>query len=225
VTATNSNGYSAIRYGLAAIKHVGETAMEAAIREREQRGAFASLEDFCARLDSRVANRKMLESLIKSGAFDFLGRDRSELFGCIDDAVSASASAQRDRIAGQVSLFDEATAPTGSRKSQPLTGASIKNFPTRKSYSAFMSAAIHSTRMQTFSRRKIIDRSLHCPVWTIARHSGLPVRLWRLRKIYKKRGQTIRSRLDRRPGGYARSGGVERGLPESFRRPGGGARC
>src|SRR5438045_9768517 len=71
---------NAIRYGLAAIKHVGEMAMEAAIREREQRGTFASLEDFCARLDSRVANRKMLESLIKAGAFDFLGRDRSELF-------------------------------------------------------------------------------------------------------------------------------------------------
>jgi DNA polymerase III subunit alpha len=111
---------NAIRYGLAAIKHVGETAMEAAIREREQRGDFSSLEDFCARLDSRVANRKMLESLIKAGAFDFLGRDRSELFNCIDDAVSASAAAQRDRIAGQVSLFDEATAPTGSRK-RPAT--------------------------------------------------------------------------------------------------------
>jgi DNA polymerase III subunit alpha len=108
----------AIRYGLAAIKHVGEAAMEAAIREREQRGDFISLEDFCARLDSRVANRKMLESLIKAGAFDFLGRDRSELFSCIDHAVSASATAQRDRLAGQVSLFDEATAPTASRKRQ-----------------------------------------------------------------------------------------------------------
>jgi DNA polymerase-3 subunit alpha len=120
VSAANGSGCSAIRYGLAAIKHVGEMAMEAAIREREQRGAFASLEDFCARLDSRVANRKMLESLIKAGAFDFLGRDRSELFNCIDDAVIASAAAQRDRVAGQVSLFDEATAPTGSRK-RPTT--------------------------------------------------------------------------------------------------------
>src|SRR5262245_36667410 len=116
----NGSGYNAIRYGLAAIKHVGEMAMEAAIREREQRGDFTSLEDFCTRLDSRVANRKMLESLIKAGAFDFLGRDRSELFSCIDDAVSASAAAQRDRIAGQVSLFDEATAPTASRK-RPAT--------------------------------------------------------------------------------------------------------
>jgi DNA polymerase-3 subunit alpha len=116
--AANSSGYNAIRYGLAAIKHVGETAMEAAIRERGQRGDFASLEDFCTRLDSRIANRKMLESLIKAGAFDFLGRDRSELFSCIDDAVMASAAAQRDRIAGQVSLFDEATASTTSRKRQ-----------------------------------------------------------------------------------------------------------
>jgi DNA polymerase-3 subunit alpha len=115
-TGITDPGYKAIRYGLAAIKHVGETAMESVIREREERGEFISLEDFCARLDSRIANRKMLESLVKSGAFDFVGKDRAELFGCIDDAVSASVAAQRDRLAGQVSLFDEATAPTNSRK-------------------------------------------------------------------------------------------------------------
>jgi DNA polymerase-3 subunit alpha len=115
-TGITDPGYKAIRYGLAAIKHVGETAMESVIREREERGEFISLEDFCARLDSRIANRKMLESLAKSGAFDFVGKDRAELFGCIDDAVSASVAAQRDRLAGQVSLFDEATAPTTSRK-------------------------------------------------------------------------------------------------------------
>jgi DNA polymerase-3 subunit alpha len=112
-------GYRAIRYGLAAIKHVGESAMESAIREREQRGNFTSLDDFCSRLDSRVANRKILESLMKTGAFDFLGRDRAELFACIDEALSSSAAAHRDRIAGQVSLFDETTAPTTSRK-KPL---------------------------------------------------------------------------------------------------------
>jgi DNA polymerase-3 subunit alpha len=113
-------GYSAIRYGLAAIKHVGQGAMESAIREREQRGNFISLEDFCSRLDSRVVNRKILESLMKTGAFDFLGRDRAELFACIDEAMSSSAAAHRDRIAGQVSLFDETTAPTASRR-KPLT--------------------------------------------------------------------------------------------------------
>src|SRR5437660_689243 len=118
--AANGSGYKAIRYGLAAIKHVGEAAMETAIREREQRGDFSSLEDFCTRLDSRVANRKMLESLIKAGAFDFLGRDRAELYICIDDAVGASVAAQRDRLAGQVSLFDEHTASATSRK-RPVT--------------------------------------------------------------------------------------------------------
>jgi len=110
---------AAIRYGLAAIKHVGESAMEAVIREREKQGDFISLEDFCTRLDSRITNRKMLESLIRSGAFDFTERDRAELFSCIDDAVSASVAAQRDRLAGQVSLFDEATAPATSRKRLP----------------------------------------------------------------------------------------------------------
>src|SRR5919204_683675 len=105
---------NAIRYGLAAIKHVGEAAMQIAIGERERGGDFSSLEDFCARLGSRIANRKMLESLIKSGAFDFTGRDRAELFACIDEALVSAASAHRDRAAGQVSLFDEVEAAATS---------------------------------------------------------------------------------------------------------------
>ena len=115
-TGVGDPGYRAIRYGLAAIKHVGESAMTTVIREREQRGDFTSLEDFCTRLDTRIANRKMLESLVKAGAFDFLGRERAEFFARIDEALMASAAAQRDRIAGQVSLFDETTAPSASRK-------------------------------------------------------------------------------------------------------------
>lgn len=108
---------NAIRYGLAAIKHVGEGATELAIQERESSGPFASLEDFCGRLGSRIANRKMLESLVKAGALDFLGRDRAELFACIDEALAAAASAHRDRASGQVSLFDEVqSAATTVRK-------------------------------------------------------------------------------------------------------------
>ena len=119
-TGVTDPGYSAIRYGLAAIKHVGESAMEATIREREREGKFTSLDDFCSRLDSRIANRKMLESLVKAGAFDFLGRERAELFGCVDEAMTGSVAAHRDRAAGQVSLFDETTAPKTSRK-RPVT--------------------------------------------------------------------------------------------------------
>ncbi len=109
IASEEARATMAIRYGLAAIKNVGQAAMAMAIREREQDGEFSSLEDFCSRLDSRVAIRKMLESLIKAGAFDFTGRDRAELFACIEDALASSAALQRDRVAGQVSLFDEET--------------------------------------------------------------------------------------------------------------------
>jgi DNA polymerase-3 subunit alpha len=114
----------AIRFGLAAIKNVGQGAMESSIREREHAGEFSSLEDFCRRLDSRIANRKMLESLVKAGAFDFLGRDRAELFACIDESLAAASASHKDRASGQVSLFDDMPAPiakTGSRAVTPWT--------------------------------------------------------------------------------------------------------
>src|SRR6184192_2684071 len=119
-TGITDPGYNAIRYGLAAIKNVGEAAMAMAIREREQRGEFASLEDFCGRLDSRVANRKMLESLVRAGAFDFTRRDRAELFALIDDALASSAALQRDRLSGQVSLFDQHTHAATAARRQPI---------------------------------------------------------------------------------------------------------
>jgi len=96
-----------IRYGLAAIKNIGEAAMESAIAEREKNGPFKSVEDYCGRLDSKSVNRKILENLIRAGAFDFTGKDRAEQFERIDQALSAGASAHRDRRSGQVSLFGE----------------------------------------------------------------------------------------------------------------------
>src|SRR5207249_4008948 len=78
-TPESQDGKMAIRYGLAAIKNVGEAAMEMSIQDRERAGEYTSLEDFCGRIGTRIANRKMLESLIKAGAFDFVGRDRAEL--------------------------------------------------------------------------------------------------------------------------------------------------
>jgi DNA polymerase III subunit alpha len=112
-------GYrSAIRYGLAAIKNVGEGAMQAAIEEREKNGPFRSLDDFCSRLDPRKINKKVLESLVKCGAFDFTGRERAGMFSEIDAALSMSASSHRDRAAGQVSLFGALadTAPAAPKR-------------------------------------------------------------------------------------------------------------
>src|SRR5213595_1868853 len=115
-TPESHDGKMAIRYGLAAIKNVGEAAMQMSIEERQRTGDYTSLEDFCGRIGTRIANRKMLESLIKAGAFDFVGRDRAELFACIDESLSCAAAALRDRTVGQVSLFDEETHAATTRK-------------------------------------------------------------------------------------------------------------
>ena len=101
----------AIRFGLGSVKNVGAGAMEAAVGEREKNGPFKSLEDFCARLDSRTVNRKILESLVKCGAFDPFGKFRSQLFAEIESAMGAAASVQRDRASGQVSLFGDLDMP------------------------------------------------------------------------------------------------------------------
>ncbi len=103
---TISDGGKAIRFGLAGIKNVGEAAMAAAIAEREEKGTFSSLEDFAGRLDTKVVNRKILESLIKAGAFDWTGERRDTLFSRVDQVIAGSSAAHRDRASGQISLFD-----------------------------------------------------------------------------------------------------------------------
>ena len=95
-----------IRYGLAAVKNVGVAAMEALILEREKNGPYKGFLDFCSRLDPSLVNKRTLESLIKCGAFDFTGIWRGRLVKGIDHAMSRAASAHRDRLAGQASLFD-----------------------------------------------------------------------------------------------------------------------
>lgn len=103
--AFTPNGETSIRFGLAAIKNVGYTAIESIVNVRKQ-GPFTSLHDFCTRVDLRVVNRKVLESLIKCGAFDSLNFKRSALIGILDDAIQVGQIAQDERIKGQNSLFD-----------------------------------------------------------------------------------------------------------------------
>jgi DNA polymerase-3 subunit alpha len=94
-----------IRFGLAAVKNVGEAALDSIIEERQADGHYASLEDFCCRVDLRRVNRRVLESLIKAGAFDSLNLKRSQLFAILDQALEQGQAAQRDRLSGQISLF------------------------------------------------------------------------------------------------------------------------
>ena len=119
-----------VRYGLAAIKGVGEAACGMVLAERDQNGPFKSLEDFARRVDSRAVNKRILEGLIRSGAFDWTGEDRASLFVRIDKAIAAGASTQRDKAAGQISLFGEeldiapaSSTPTMSWKAEPWSAS------------------------------------------------------------------------------------------------------
>ncbi|HTI55273.1 MAG TPA: DNA polymerase III subunit alpha [Verrucomicrobiae bacterium] len=96
----------AIHFGLAAIKNVGATAIDSIVKVRETDGAFTALDDFCARVDLRLVNRRVIECLIKAGSFDSLGNTRAGLLASLDQAMEGGQRRQRDREEGQVSLFD-----------------------------------------------------------------------------------------------------------------------
>ena len=106
---SEEDNIDSIRYGLAAIKNVGSAAMNLAVTERNQSGDYSSADDFARRLESRSVNKKILESLTKAGAFDFSEEERASIFSRIDTIISAASLAQKDRVSGQTSLFDEDT--------------------------------------------------------------------------------------------------------------------
>src|SRR5512138_3281105 len=99
-----------VRFGLGAVRGVGESAVEAILQARESGGRFKHLVDFASRVDARKINKKVVEALVKSGAFDFEGVPRWQLFAGIESAFNAGASAQADRASGQASLFGGAAA-------------------------------------------------------------------------------------------------------------------
>ncbi len=96
---------SAIRFGMAAIKNVGEGPVKVIIAAREEGGPFTSLEDFCDRVDLRQVNKRALECLIKVGALDRFGK-RSQLLAVLDQMVAHSAGIHNARDSGQLSMFD-----------------------------------------------------------------------------------------------------------------------
>ena len=95
-----------IRFGLTAVKNVGAGAVDSIIKSRMKEDRFKSLYEFCERVDSRLVNRKVIESLIKCGAFDSLGFYRSQLAAILDKALEVAGGIQKDRMKGQFSFFD-----------------------------------------------------------------------------------------------------------------------
>jgi DNA polymerase-3 subunit alpha len=108
-----------VRFGLAAIKNVGEAAMQSILKSRSAEGPFKTLEDFCARVDLRLVNRRVVESLIKAGAFDSLGLTRAHLLTTTDAALESGQRQQRDRAEGQGSFFEMIPAAAPARSSAP----------------------------------------------------------------------------------------------------------
>jgi DNA polymerase-3 subunit alpha len=108
-----------IRFGLAAIKGIGQSAVSSIVEARSSGGAFRSLFDFTERVDSKAVNKRVLESLIKSGAFDTINQHRAQMFAVIDAAMESGQRSQKSRASGQVDLFG-ALAATMSIADPPL---------------------------------------------------------------------------------------------------------
>lgn len=101
---TVSNGR--IRFGLAAMKNVGKGAMQSIIQVRNEDGPFTSLQDFCARVDLSQVNKRMLENLIKGGAFDSLEGNKRQLLDILDLCLEQGNEIRRNKASQQLSLFD-----------------------------------------------------------------------------------------------------------------------
>lgn len=119
--ATFTPAGDAIRFGLAAIKNVGHNAIESIVKAREElraegKAGFASLWEFCEKIDLRMMNKRVLESLCKAGALDSFGR-RSQVMAAIDKAIERAQRSQKDAAAGQHGLF-------GMFNDEPAAGSS-----------------------------------------------------------------------------------------------------
>lgn len=125
-TFTTSGGK--LRFGLAAVRNVGVGAVQAIIDSRDQDGPFTSLADFAQRLDSRVMNRRILEGLVRAGAFASLGHSRAQLLAVLDEAVGISQSAQKEKASNQLTLFGGWT----GRQAYTLDFPEVLDFPQKE---------------------------------------------------------------------------------------------
>jgi len=100
-----------IRFGLGAVKGVGESAVETVLEARQRIGRFTSLLEFCEAIDLRACNKKVLEALIKSGSFDFIGSSRRALFDQLEATADSALRAKEEKERGQNSLFSMFGAP------------------------------------------------------------------------------------------------------------------
>jgi DNA polymerase-3 subunit alpha len=118
-----------IRFGLLAVKNVGAGAAESIVEARKE-GKFISLENLCSRIDLRLANRKVLEALIKCGAMDSFAMPRAMMFAGLDIVLESASRQQRDKAKGQLSFFDTGFAENGNGFKTPAKSIPhVKEWP------------------------------------------------------------------------------------------------
>ena len=118
-----------IRFGLLAVKNVGKGALDSIVEARQKSGPFNSLEDICERVDLRLVNRKVIESLIKCGAMDAFGFARSQLMSVLQECLDQSVKVHRDRESGQLSFFDTGFSADSGFKRFSIKVPDIKEWP------------------------------------------------------------------------------------------------
>lgn len=163
-------GEKRIHFGLAAIKGVGEKAIDAVVAARKEKGPFVDLFDFCERTPSTIVGQACIETLIKAGAFDVLGARRSQLLAVLPRAIQGAQSSQEDRKRGQRSLFEafdskDEGAKTSARESPPLPDLpelpdAILLAEEKKALGFYMSShplARHETLLRALASHQVSD--------------------------------------------------------------------
>jgi DNA polymerase-3 subunit alpha len=155
----------AIRFGLRAIKNVGENTVRGILEARAVLGRFTSMFQFTDAVDSHLLNRRVLESLIKSGALDSVGNSRAQMFAAIDRGIERGQRRQRDKTSGQSGLFGASAATATAPAEEPLPDAEewaehellASEFATLGFYISGHPLAKHAARLKDLG---VIDLSL-----------------------------------------------------------------
>lgn len=119
-----------IRFGLGAVRNVGHAFVRGMIREREENGPFRSFKSFCDRMITRDLNRRVLESLIRAGAFESFGFNRATLLAAYDTVLDGASAEAKYRISGQLSLMELASGTAAESREADI--ARLPEFPRRE---------------------------------------------------------------------------------------------
>ncbi|MEA3344082.1 MAG: DNA polymerase III subunit alpha, partial [Patescibacteria group bacterium] len=154
-TNSKENEQDKIRFGLLAIKNVGEGIIDVIVEERKDKGHFKDIEDFLQRVNSKNLNRKSLESLIKSGAFDSLA-ERNELLNNLEKLLEYARETQKNKISGQKGLFDNTKSGNNDSKISMSPSKPATNFERLRWEKELLGLYVTSHPLESF--KKVLEQ-------------------------------------------------------------------